>query len=186
MRKRVTVEWEEKDVAVDEEYNSDDDDGSDNDHDGTDDHDSNDNDADGNGDSECDGLCIVPYDEELDLIGDEEHSHECDFSVAVIDDVVAEENGNGQEQQCVPVLGSSYYKIVGDNIDKNIRPSFQRVNHQTKSLHYFHSFAAMDRIDFSNLSNVVPHNIKINFDTLLPGKTDLTALLNELKILVSR
>ena len=120
------------------------------------------------------------------MIGDEEHIRECDFSVAVIDEVDSEENSNGQEQQCFPMVGNSYYKIVGDNIDKNIRPSFQRVSHQTKSLHYFHSFAAMDRINFSNLSNVVPHNIKVNFETLLPGKTDLTALLNELKILVSR
>ena len=28
------------------------------------------------------------------------------------------------------------FKIVGDNIDKNIRPSFQRCNYQTKSFHY--------------------------------------------------
>ena len=55
-RKRVTVEWEEKGTTVDEEYNSDDDDGSDNDHDGNDDHDSNDNDADGNGDSDVMGF----------------------------------------------------------------------------------------------------------------------------------
>ena len=68
------------------------------------------------------------------------------------------------------MVGSSYYKIVGDNIDKNIRPSFQRVSHQTKSLHYFYSFAAMDRINISNLSNVVPHNIKVNFEILTMKK----------------
>jgi len=46
--------------------------------------------------------------------------------------------------------------------------------------------AAMDHIDFLDLSNTVPHNIKVNFETLLPEKADLAAFLNELKILVSR
>jgi len=36
------------------------------------------------------------------------------------------------------------FKIVGDNIDKNVRPSFQRAQHQTKSLHYFNSYAVRD------------------------------------------
>ena len=38
----------------------------------------------------------------------------------------------------VPVNG---FVIVGDNIDKNVRPSFQRQNHQTESWHCFHSYA---------------------------------------------
>jgi len=46
--------------------------------------------------------------------------------------------------------------------------------------------AAMDHIDFLDLSDTVPRNIKVNFETLLPGKADLTVFLNELKILVSR
>ena len=37
--------------------------------------------------------------------------------------------------------------VVDDNIDKNIRPSFQRENHQTQSLHYFHSYTARNRVD---------------------------------------
>ena len=36
------------------------------------------------------------------------------------------------------------YKIVGDNVDKNNRPNFQRTDRQTKSLHYFHACAAKD------------------------------------------
>ena len=75
---------------------------------------------------------------------------------------------------------------IGDNIDKNIRASFQRLDHQTKSLHYFHSFAVKDRIDFSTLSDVTPHYVKIDPATLLPGPEDLTALLKEFQIIVSR
>jgi len=76
--------------------------------------------------------------------------------------------------------------IVGDNIDKNIRPSFQQLDHQTKSLHYFHTFAVIDRVDFSTLSDVTPHYVKIDPATLLPEPEDLTALLKELQIIVSR
>ena len=45
------------------------------------------------------------------------------------------------------------FKLVGDNIDKNIRPSEQRIDRQTRSLHYFHSFAVRDRVNFSNTSD---------------------------------
>ncbi len=41
------------------------------------------------------------------------------------------------------------FKIVGDNIDKTIRPREMRSDHQTRSLHYFHSYAVRDRIDIS-------------------------------------
>ena len=44
----------------------------------------------------------------------------------------------------------------------------------------------MDRVNFSDLSNDIPHNIEVDFDSLLPGKADLTAFLQELKTLVSR
>lgn len=48
------------------------------------------------------------------------------------------------------------YKFVGDNIDKNIKPSLQRHEIRGMSLHYFHGFAMRDRIDFSHLSNEPP------------------------------
>jgi len=38
----------------------------------------------------------------------------------------------------------SGFKIVMDNIDKNFRPSYQRVDHQTKSLQCVHMFASKD------------------------------------------
>ena len=48
------------------------------------------------------------------------------------------------------------FKLIGDNIDKNIYQSFQRLNYGTKSLHYFHPFALLDRVDFSGLSDEPP------------------------------
>ena len=98
-----------------------------------------------------------------------------DFSVAImyIDSEATENDG----------LRSASYKKVGDNIDKNFTPSFQRLHHQTKSVRYFHAFAVEDHID---LSDSVPHKIKINPTTLLPGPADLTKLLEELQIIVTR
>ena len=83
-------------------------------------------------------------------------------------------------------MWSTGYKILGDNIDKNIRVSFQRIDHQTKSVHYFHTFAVKDQIDFSTLSESSPHDIKVNLTTLLPGSMDLATLLNKLQVIVSR
>lgn len=178
----MTVGLKQKDSCDDEEYNSDDE--NDDEVDGSDSNDK---------DGECDEPCTQPDDEEEPCTlpdeeeppEGEEQERECDFSVEISDGVNSE--GSGQEESCVTASdGNSYYKIVGDNIDKNIRPSFQRVSHQTKSLHYFHSYAAMDRVNFSNLSNDVPHSIEVDCDCLLPGKDDLTTFLQELKILVSR
>ena len=78
------------------------------------------------------------------------------------------------------------FKLVGDNIDKNLRPSFQRLNKQTVSLHYFHTYAVADRIDFSTLSDVVPESITVNPSTFLPDYNDLEALHEEFQILTSR
>ena len=81
---------------------------------------------------------------------------------------------------------SKSYKEVGDNLDKNIRPSFRRISHQTKSIHYFHTIAVKDHIDFSDLSDSVPHNIRISLTTLLSGSADLTNLLDEFQVIVTR
>ena len=42
------------------------------------------------------------------------------------------------------------YKLVGDNIDKCVRAQYIRFEsgHDNKSLHYFHYFAVLNRIDF--------------------------------------
>ena len=41
------------------------------------------------------------------------------------------------------------YKLVGDNIDKNMKPRYQRQGDRGLSLHYCHWYAALDRIDMS-------------------------------------
>ena len=71
------------------------------------------------------------------------------------------------------------FKLVGDNIDKNLRPSFQRLNKQTILLHYL--YAVADIIDFSTLSDVVPENITIDPSTFLSNHTNFEALHQKFK-----
>ena len=48
------------------------------------------------------------------------------------------------------------YIIVGDNLDKSIKPRHMTFDHQTQSIHYFHYYAVQDRINISHLSNDRP------------------------------
>ena len=77
------------------------------------------------------------------------------------------------------------FKLVGDNVDKNVRQSFQRIDRMTRSLHYFHSYAVLDRIDLSGLSD--HQEVKeIDAYTLLPNSEDLKIMKNAFEVLVSR
>lgn len=78
------------------------------------------------------------------------------------------------------------FKFVGDNIDKNIHPRFQRHEKRGQSLHYFHGYAVRDRIDLSTLSDVTPPFHKPDPATFLPSKNDISCLSDELTVLVSR
>jgi len=76
---------------------------------------------------------------------------------------------------------------VGDNIDKNVKPRDMRAEHQTQSLHYFHSFAVKDRIDFSSLPNTISliSCAEVEFN-VLPSATDQLEFDNNLCVLISR
>ena len=73
------------------------------------------------------------------------------------------------------------YTIV---YDKNIVPRFTRNEHQTCSLHYVHSYAVKDKINFSKLSSNTPTNVNI-FD-VIPNEEDYKSLLSDLVLLITR
>ena len=75
-------------------------------------------------------------------------------------------------------------KIVIDNIDKTVRPRDQRVDVQSKSLHYVQAYAAKDRIDYSKFSNSPPPLGKSAYD-LLPSTSDYQTLKDNFAILVA-
>ena len=56
----------------------------------------------------------------------------------------------GPEHSFAPSPSLKTYKVVGDNLDKNVKPTDYRVDSQTKSLHFFQSYAVRDRIDLSS------------------------------------
>lgn len=77
------------------------------------------------------------------------------------------------------------FVLMTDNVDKNIRQSYQRENCQTLSLHYCHSCAVKNRVNVSGLSDK-PAAAEISFETFVPTDDDLKQLFNDFEILVSR
>lgn len=104
-----------------------------------------------------------------------------------------ESQGGNSEATEVPTSGNhgimchwEGYILVGDNIDKNIRPSFQRIDKTTRSLHHFHVYAVLDRVDFSGLSDTTPTTTVVDPLSLLPSNNDIARLKQEMSILISR
>jgi L1 cell adhesion molecule like protein len=89
-------------------------------------------------------------------------------------------------QQLLPWFG---FKIIGDNIDKNVRASFQRSDHGTISLHHFHAFASRDRLDLSSLSDKDPDLSTvigdIDAEDFLPNQQDIDKIKEEFCILIT-
>ena len=77
------------------------------------------------------------------------------------------------------------FKAVGDNIDKNVRPSFSRLDKNTKSLHCFHHYAVLDRINLSSFSDVTP-NTPVDANKLLINHNDVAQLNSDAVIQISR
>ena len=77
------------------------------------------------------------------------------------------------------------FKLVGDNIDKNYRPSFHRLDKKTTSIHYFHFYAVQDRIDLSSCSDT-PRTDPIDVKQLLVDTKDIAKLHDDAIILISR
>lgn len=77
------------------------------------------------------------------------------------------------------------FKLVGDNIDKNYRQSFNRMDKKTTSIHYFHYYAVRDRIDLSACSEAQP-TASIDVQKLIVDTDDLAMLNDDVIVLMSR
>ncbi|KAL5506330.1 hypothetical protein EMCRGX_G007948 [Ephydatia muelleri] len=103
------------------------------------------------------------------------------------DDIPSEPNE--YPPQSTPVPAEWYgFRLVGDNVDKNVKPRDMRLNRQTTSLHYFHTYAVKDRICFSHLSTDPIEIVQdsINFEMFYPTVGDNTQLVSNLETLVAR
>ena len=78
------------------------------------------------------------------------------------------------------------YKFVGDNVDNEFKPAFQRADKRGLSMHYFNGFAARDRVNFSHLSDEPPPYRIPDANTLLPSAEDISTLKKELSTMVAR
>jgi hypothetical protein len=80
------------------------------------------------------------------------------------------------------------YILVGDNIDKTVSARHATMDHQSQSLHYFHCYAAMDRISFSQLDNSRPiSNVRnLPLSAFIPSMEDCDMLLKNYTVLLGR
>lgn len=92
------------------------------------------------------------------------------------------------EQESKKASSKHGVKVVGDNVDKNVRPRHQTIEKQTQSLHYFNCYACLDRVDLSGLSDITPVvDIKsIDIKVVLPSSEDVDQLLSNFAVLATR
>ena len=142
-------------------------------------------DSDDSSDSERIPVC-TSYNSSMEtesVFGSDSESYTCSSccsitspSVSEISDMSAD---NTHERAYIPPKMMSF-KLVGDNIDKNVRPRDMRADNQTRSFHYFHTYAIKDQVDLTHLTDKnVPK--KFNPETLLPSSTDKQNLLENYK-----
>lgn len=79
---------------------------------------------------------------------------------------------------------NSGYKLVFDNIDKNIKPRYMRSDSQTLSLHYVQMYGVKDRVDYSTYSSL--KQTEANLYSILPGLNDYELIKNDFVVVVSR
>ena len=106
-------------------------------------------------------------------------------------DAYTDQTSSSQLESHDHTTAVTLYKLCGDNIDKTVHQRYMRSDsHGTRSLHYFHSYAIADRINFSNLSQETQPSRSLNSHTqallLLPSLEDEEALKKNFKILISR
>ena len=81
------------------------------------------------------------------------------------------------------------FKLCGDNIDKCVKRRYMHADKGNLSLHYFHSYAVLDRIDLRSLSDDIPGCLpspNVIALSLLPSAADDTSLRKNFSVLVSR
>ena len=77
------------------------------------------------------------------------------------------------------------FKIVGDNIDKDIKPRHMRSDYQTRSLHYFHSYAVRDCLNLDSYDDSASAPDQ-SLELLLPSPDDKQVIRHNMAILIAR
>ncbi len=92
------------------------------------------------------------------------------------------------EESHVSTRACPTFKIVGDNIDKYVKPREMRIDAQASMLHYFNMYAVRDRLDVSDLPDdaALPDLSSVRVEKVLPDSEDHTALRSNFTVLVGR
>ena len=78
------------------------------------------------------------------------------------------------------------YAIIGDDIDKNVWPSYQQQDCTMQSLHYFYFYSIKNCINIFELSDKHPSFIDISPTNIFPSQLDVKMLIKEYDILISK
>ena len=83
------------------------------------------------------------------------------------------------------------YKLIGDNLDKDVKPRYTRIDRQTQSLHFFYYYAVKDHINLSTISDEPNPYLDLPVCNLplkhiLPTTLDHQALAQNMGIILSR
>ena len=97
---------------------------------------------------------------------------------------------NQSPTECItlqPSISQSSFGYVNviDNVDMNIRRSFQRSDRTTKSHHFCHAYAVLNRIDTSTLSDGPPSGA-LSIEDILPSSNDLFVIIADFIELMKR
>ena len=76
-------------------------------------------------------------------------------------------------------------KIVGDNLDQDVKPRFMRLDRPTRSLHYFNLYAVRDIINLMSLIKFKYQLQIVKNVGLLPTANDTECLLNNFVVLTA-
>eukprot|EP00731_Ephydatia_muelleri_P005134 Em0002g1310a len=116
-----------------------------------------------------------------------------DKSVDVTSDVVPSTPSMSENHTPVQFLDGSTppwfgFRLVGDNIDKSIKPRDMRLSNQSNLLHYFNVYAVRDRIDFHDLEGTAQliDPGAVDFSKFFPTAGDGSVLLANFQVLMMR
>lgn len=80
------------------------------------------------------------------------------------------------------------FKLVGDNVDKYVKPRHETTDRHASSLHYFHMYGVKDRCDISTFEDnpSLPSISNFSSDAILPSSTDYDAMVDNYTVLAAR
>jgi L1 cell adhesion molecule like protein len=72
-------------------------------------------------------------------------------------------------------------------VDKSLRARHQTLLSTNKSLHYFHTYAVMDRVDLSSCSDEAPSGeTAVDIEKFLPSRVEVATILSRFHVFISR